>query len=120
VKRLFCPENLSTVSVTLIFIFPLYLTWIFLRFFYRSICTLITRRSGAIAKLVFSLFSRGHVDGHRVFAINSGVLCGDRVIDHWLRSIEGAIMSWIYLLSGGLTLAVFVYLVVALFYPEKF
>jgi len=29
-------------------------------------------------------------------------------------------MSWIYLLSGGLTLAVFVYLVVALLYPEKF
>jgi K+-transporting ATPase KdpF subunit len=29
-------------------------------------------------------------------------------------------MSWIYLLSGGLALAVFVYLVVALFYPEKF
>jgi K+-transporting ATPase KdpF subunit len=29
-------------------------------------------------------------------------------------------MSWIYLLSGGLTFAVFVYLVVALFYPEKF
>jgi K+-transporting ATPase KdpF subunit len=29
-------------------------------------------------------------------------------------------MSWIYLLSGGLTLAVFVYLIVALFYPEKF
>ncbi|NJA06897.1 potassium-transporting ATPase subunit F [Methylococcaceae bacterium WWC4] len=29
-------------------------------------------------------------------------------------------MSWIYLLSGGLTLAVFVYLFVALFYPEKF
>jgi K+-transporting ATPase KdpF subunit len=29
-------------------------------------------------------------------------------------------MSWICLLSGGLALAVFVYLVVALFYPEKF
>jgi len=29
-------------------------------------------------------------------------------------------MSWIYLLSEGLTLAVFIYLVVALFYPEKF
>lgn len=29
-------------------------------------------------------------------------------------------MSWIYLLSGGLALAVFVYLVVALLYPEKF
>ncbi|WP_442497948.1 K(+)-transporting ATPase subunit F [Methylobacter sp. sgz302048] len=29
-------------------------------------------------------------------------------------------MSWIYWLSGGLALAVFVYLIVALFYPEKF
>ncbi|MGJ0427820.1 potassium-transporting ATPase subunit F [Methylobacter sp.] len=29
-------------------------------------------------------------------------------------------MSWIYWLSGGLALVVFVYLVVALFYPEKF
>jgi K+-transporting ATPase KdpF subunit len=29
-------------------------------------------------------------------------------------------MSWIYLLSGVLALAIFVYLVAALFYPEKF
>jgi K+-transporting ATPase KdpF subunit len=29
-------------------------------------------------------------------------------------------MSWIYLLTGGLSLAIFVYLVVALLYPEKF
>ncbi len=29
-------------------------------------------------------------------------------------------MNWIYLLSGGLTLAVLVYLIAALFYPEKF
>jgi K+-transporting ATPase KdpF subunit len=29
-------------------------------------------------------------------------------------------MNWLYLLSGGLVLLVFVYLVVALFYPEKF
>ncbi len=29
-------------------------------------------------------------------------------------------MSWMYLLSGIMALAVFVYLVVALFYPEKF
>jgi K+-transporting ATPase KdpF subunit len=29
-------------------------------------------------------------------------------------------MSWMYLLSGGMAIAVFVYLVVALFYPEKF
>jgi K+-transporting ATPase KdpF subunit len=29
-------------------------------------------------------------------------------------------MNWIYWLSGGLALMVFVYLVAALFYPEKF
>lgn len=29
-------------------------------------------------------------------------------------------MSWIYWLSGGLAMVVFVYLVAALFYPEKF
>ena len=29
-------------------------------------------------------------------------------------------MSWIYLLSGVMALLVFVYLLVALFYPEKF
>jgi K+-transporting ATPase KdpF subunit len=29
-------------------------------------------------------------------------------------------MSWIYMLSGLVTLAIFVYLLVALFFPEKF
>lgn len=29
-------------------------------------------------------------------------------------------MSWMYVLSGSLALLVFVYLVAALFYPEKF
>ncbi len=29
-------------------------------------------------------------------------------------------MSWVYLLSGALALAIFIYLVAALFYPEKF
>ncbi len=29
-------------------------------------------------------------------------------------------MSWIYLLSGALALAIFIYLIAALFYPEKF
>ena len=29
-------------------------------------------------------------------------------------------MSWVYLLSGVLALASFIYLVAALFYPEKF
>ncbi|MDD5268234.1 MAG: K(+)-transporting ATPase subunit F [Methylococcaceae bacterium] len=29
-------------------------------------------------------------------------------------------MSWVYLLSGVLALAIFIYLIAALFYPEKF
>ncbi len=29
-------------------------------------------------------------------------------------------MSWLYLLSGSLVVAIFIYLVVALFFPEKF
>jgi K+-transporting ATPase KdpF subunit len=29
-------------------------------------------------------------------------------------------MSWVYVLSGLLALAIFVYLIAALFYPEKF
>jgi K+-transporting ATPase KdpF subunit len=29
-------------------------------------------------------------------------------------------MNWIYLLSGGIALAIFAYLFVALFFPEKF
>jgi len=29
-------------------------------------------------------------------------------------------MSWIYLLSAGLALALFIYLVIALLFPEKF
>jgi len=29
-------------------------------------------------------------------------------------------MSWVYLLSGVFALAIFIYLIAALFYPEKF
>jgi len=29
-------------------------------------------------------------------------------------------MSWVYILSGILAVAIFVYLVIALLYPEKF
>jgi len=29
-------------------------------------------------------------------------------------------MSWVYLVSGGLALLIFIYLVVALLFPEKF
>jgi K+-transporting ATPase KdpF subunit len=29
-------------------------------------------------------------------------------------------MSWLYVLSGALALAIFVYLIIALLFPEKF
>ena len=29
-------------------------------------------------------------------------------------------MNWVYLLSGVLAVAIFIYLIAALFYPEKF
>ena len=29
-------------------------------------------------------------------------------------------MSWVYILSGGIAAAIFVYLVIALLWPEKF
>ncbi len=29
-------------------------------------------------------------------------------------------MSWLYMLSGALALAIFVYLIIALLFPEKF
>jgi len=37
-----------------------------------------------------------------------------------LLILKGSAMTWVYLMSGGLVLFVFVYLVVALFCPEKF
>jgi K+-transporting ATPase KdpF subunit len=36
------------------------------------------------------------------------------------RAPEETVMSWVYLLSGALALLIFVYLVVALLFPEKF
>jgi K+-transporting ATPase KdpF subunit len=36
------------------------------------------------------------------------------------RAPEETAMSWVYLLSGALALLIFVYLVVALLFPEKF
>jgi K+-transporting ATPase KdpF subunit len=71
-------------------------------------------------QLFFPYFPRGVADGHKLFDSDGGLFCGDRFADYGLRIVKGAIMSWLYLLSGSLAVAVFVYLVVALFYPEKF
>jgi K+-transporting ATPase KdpF subunit len=60
------------------------------------------------------------VDGYYLFNFDVGIFCGNRFVDLRLRVVKGATMSWVYMLSGILAIAIFVYLVVALFYPEKF
>lgn len=69
---------------------------------------------------LFTKFPSGVADGYWLFDIDGNLFCGNRFTDFGLRVVKGAIMSWIYMLSGIMAIAVFVYLVVALFYPEKF
>jgi K+-transporting ATPase KdpF subunit len=59
-------------------------------------------------------------NGHHVSAGHTNFLRFERGAGPWLRTAEEARMSWIYVLSGLVTLAIFVYLLVALFFPEKF
>ena len=61
-------------------------------------------------------------DGHgpALRRIDGGVLRRKRRARVRLRQAEGTPMSWIYLLSGGIAAAIFVYLVIVLLWPEKF
>jgi len=63
---------------------------------------------------------RGGANGHKLFIYHNIILCRYCVGNQGVREITGAIMNWLYVLSGGLAAAVFIYLLVALFYPEKF
>jgi K+-transporting ATPase KdpF subunit len=58
--------------------------------------------------------------GFSVTRINGPVFRRQHSTRSRLRKAEEAVMSWLYLVSGILALAIFVYLVIALFYPEKF
>jgi K+-transporting ATPase KdpF subunit len=69
---------------------------------------------------VFHRLLRGDAHGYNLFIHNSSILCWLGVVNQGVRDITRAIMNWIYVLSGGLAVAVFIYLLVALFYPEKF
>src|SRR5450759_3628503 len=51
---------------------------------------------------------------------DGGVFRAERGARLWLRKTEEAAMSWLYMLSGVLALAIFVYLIIALLFPEKF
>jgi K+-transporting ATPase KdpF subunit len=73
------------------------------------------------SKLIVLFFRpRGDVNGHLLFIYYGTIFCWHSPVNHGVRKITGAVMNWIYLISGGLTVAVFIYLLVALFYPEKF
>jgi K+-transporting ATPase KdpF subunit len=55
-----------------------------------------------------------------VSRIDGGVFRAERGAGLCLRKTEEAAMSWLYILSGALALAIFVYLIIALLFPEKF
>jgi K+-transporting ATPase KdpF subunit len=59
-------------------------------------------------------------DGYRISHSNDRFFRPHRRTGLRLRKIKGAPMNWLYLLSGILAAGIFVYLVIALFYPEKF
>ena len=64
--------------------------------------------------------SSGQAYGLLIHRIDRRVRRRQLWIDLLLRSSAEAAMSWIYVVSGVLAVAILVYLVVALLYPEKF
>jgi K+-transporting ATPase KdpF subunit len=67
---------------------------------------------------------RGRIDGEaNGRALHRFAVClrsPHRMARGCARAPEETVMSWVYLLSGALALLIFVYLVVALLFPEKF
>jgi K+-transporting ATPase KdpF subunit len=58
--------------------------------------------------------------GYRISDLDGLVLCHHGGANLCLRAFAEAAMTWAYLLGGALALGIFAYLIVALFYPEKF
>ncbi len=52
--------------------------------------------------------------------LDSGFLRHHGGIDLWLRSVEEIEITWLYLLSGIIAAALFIYLIIALLKPELF
>jgi K+-transporting ATPase KdpF subunit len=60
-------------------------------------------------------------NGHRLPRSNGRFLRGVRGFGLRLRTpTQGALMSWLYALSGVIALFITIYLVIALLFPEKF
>jgi K+-transporting ATPase KdpF subunit len=68
----------------------------------------------------FQFCSRRRRNGHPLYRIDDRLRCRQHSAHLFLRKPAEAEMSWIYILSGVVTLAILVYLVIALLYPEKF
>ena len=62
----------------------------------------------------------GAVHGHHFHRSDDRVFRVERSAGPGLREAEENEMSWIYLLAGALAMGLFVYLFIALFWPEKF
>jgi K+-transporting ATPase KdpF subunit len=58
--------------------------------------------------------------GYPVSPLPDRVFCRERRPGVWLRTFAEAVMSWVQLIGSTLAVLVFVYLVIALLFPEKF
>jgi K+-transporting ATPase KdpF subunit len=63
---------------------------------------------------------QGDKHGFLLSWTDAGVLRAERGACLCLGKTEEAAMSWLYMLCGVLALAIFVYLIIALLFPEKF
>jgi hypothetical protein len=62
----------------------------------------------------------GEDDGHRVSLAADWFLCAVCRRRVGLRTASEAMMTWLYVLCGGIALLITIYLVIALLFPEKF
>jgi K+-transporting ATPase KdpF subunit len=72
--------------------------------------------------LAFTVYSKGgDNDGRDLRGCVARLLCALRDARLWLRTLAAeALMSWLYVLSGLVSLGITIYLVIALLFPEKF
>jgi K+-transporting ATPase KdpF subunit len=68
----------------------------------------------------FRTLGPGGPHGRRIRIAGNRLLCHLHRAGSGLRAPGEAAMSWIYVVSGILAVVVFVYLIVALLWPEKF
>jgi K+-transporting ATPase KdpF subunit len=87
----------------------------------RSLFDKYHKRSAALAQVRQSYaFEGGEYGRSLISRTDGGVFRVERGAGLCLGKTAEAAMSWLYILSGVLALAIFVYLIIALLFPEKF